>query len=590
MKFNTFAKYLQRLEETTKRLEMTDILTELISELDSKETDKAMYLASGYLRPLFDSVKFNIADKLMLKILENTFPEKRQKLDSLYASAGDLGDVVYELKKSRANGNMSISEAYDKLTDIAIVEGGGSQDTKIQKTSSLLKDLDALSAKYTTRIILGTIRLGYTELTIIAALANLLKDKKLKGDIEAAYNIRPDIGLVTQKIKEKGMRGLSDIKMEVGVPILSQKAQRVSGMEEAMERIPNVWAEFKFDGTRVQLHMDKKKKHKLDDRQKELFSTKKPDYLIKTFTRNLEETTHQYPEIVEAAKRQITADSIILDGEGVGYNRETGSFLPFQETIQRKRKYNITQAAKDVPLKYFIFDILYLNGKSLIDKNLRERREILNKVIKKGNVMVVDNFIETDEFEKLEEYFEVAREKGLEGLIAKNPTDSYQAGARSYSWIKLKIADDKLLDDSIDCVILGYYHGKGHRSQFGIGGFLVGIYDEESEEFKTISKIGTGLTEDQWIRLKEAADKLKVKEKPKNLVSDKLFTPDVYVEPKIVVEIGADEISKSPSHTAGYALRFPRLLKFRKDKSPTQITTLSEIIKMYKNQKNNGKH
>jgi len=596
MRFSELSKYLQKLEDTTKRLEMVDILSDLIKNLDVEETDKAIYLASGYIGAQFEGIKFNIADRMMFRVLEQSFstaknPDIKDNIQNLYAQTGDLGNVVFEFKKNdETSKNPTISEVYFKLIDISQIEGSGSQEAKITKISNLIKDVDALSAKHITRIILGTMRLGFTELTIIVALANFLNDKSLAKKIENKYNIHPDIGLIAKKIKSDGIKGIDGIEMEIGVPVLSQKAQRVSGMEEIMERIDNVWAEFKFDGTRVQLHFAKKgnydEKRNSDNKpQGSLFSGVKDETLVKTYTRNLEETTHQYPEIIEAAKIQINANSAILDGEGIGYNKETGEFLPFQETIQRKRKYNISEAAKNIPLKYFVFDLLYLNGESIAHKPLSERRKLLSSVIKTGNVIEVDEHLETTEFEKLEEYFEIAKNKGLEGIVVKTPEDPYQAGARSYSWIKYKTADQKLLSDTVDCVVLGYYYGKGVRSKFGIGGFLAGVFDEKTNTFKTVSKIGTGLTEDDLKVLKAACDKIKIKELPKNVDVTKMFTPDVIVSPELVVEIGADEISVSPSHTAKYALRFPRLIKFRHDKKPQDATTVEEIKKIHKNQR-----
>jgi DNA ligase-1 len=596
MRFSELSEYLQKLEDTTKRLEMVDILSDLIKNLDVEETDKAIYLASGYIGAQFEGIKFNIADKMMFRVLEQSFsttknPNIKDNIQNLYAQTGDLGNVVFEFKKNdKPSGNPTISEVYSKLVDISKIEGSGSQEAKISKISNLIKDVDALSAKHITRIILGTMRLGFTELTIIVALAKFLNDKSLAKKIENKYNIHPDIGLIAKKIKSDGIKGIDSIKMEIGVPVLSQKAQRVSGMEEIMERINNVWAEFKFDGTRVQLHFAKKgnydEKRNSDNKpQGDLFGGIKDETLVKTYTRNLEETTHQYPEIIEAAKVQINANSAILDGEGIGYNKETGEFLPFQETIQRKRKYNISEAAKNIPLKYFVFDLLYLNGESVAHKPLSERRKLLSSIIKAGNVIEVDDHLETTEFEKLEDYFEIAKNKGLEGIVVKTPEDPYQAGARSYSWIKYKTADQKLLSDTVDCVILGYYYGKGVRSKFGIGGFLAGVFDDKSNTFKTVSKIGTGLTEDDLKALKTACDKIKIKEMPKNVDANKMFTPDVIVRPELVVEIGADEISISPSHTAGYALRFPRLIKFRYDKKPQDTTTVEEIKKIHKNQR-----
>jgi len=603
MKFSKFSKYLQKLEETPKRLEMTSILTDLITELSPEETDKAIYLASGYLEAPFLGIKFNLADKMVIRIIEQTFstskePNLKSKIQSLYKKSGDLGSVVYELKKLDKNSkDLSVTEVYAKLFELTQIEGTGSQEQKAAKASAIIKELEPLSAKYVTRIVLGTMRLGFTELTIIAALAQFLsleyqrsagysRKKTLAKEIEAKYNIYPDIGFVAKKIKEKGISGIHSIDMETGVPVLSQKCQRVSGMEEIPERIKHMWAEFKFDGTRVQLHFDKGKvSKKTKGPQKDLFGAEKVGFMLKTFTRNLEETTHQYPEIIEAAKKQIKAQSVILDGEGIGFNRETGRFLPFQETMQRKRKYDIAETAKTIPFKYFVFDILYLNGKSLIEKPLKERRKLLTEVISPGAVIIVDEYLETDEFEELEDYFQKAKSLGLEGIVVKTPEKAYEAGARTYSWVKYKTADRDLLSDSVDCVVLGYYYGKGARSEFGIGGFLAGIYDPKKEVFKTISKIGTGLTEETLVKLKQMCDKLKINEKPANVEMNKVFKPSVFVDPKLVVEIGADEISVSPSHTAGYALRFPRLLKFRADRKATQATTLDEIKEMHKNQK-----
>ncbi|KKS05879.1 MAG: putative DNA ligase [candidate division WWE3 bacterium GW2011_GWE1_41_27] len=523
-----------------------------------------------------------MADRQVVKILQALTDKD---VAGLYAELGDLGSVAKTVLSKNIDNKYSVTEVYGKLMEIACIGGSGSVDLKMKKTMVLLNSVDSLSAKFITRIILGTVRLGFTELTVVSALALLTGDKKLAEKIERVYNEHPDIGLIAQRIKEDGIKGLNKIDIEPGVPVLSQKAQRVSGMEEAFERIPNVWAEFKFDGTRVQLHMDRNKKAEDLDGTPDLFGESADKFLMKTYTRNLEETTHQYPDLLEAADKQIKADSVILDGEAIGFNKETGAFLPFQETIQRKRKHGVTEAAKNIPLKYFVFDILYLNGKSTTELPLRERKKILRKIVAAGNTVVVDDDMETESFEKLVEYFEIAKEKGLEGLIIKNPDDNYQAGARSYSWIKLKKADEKLLADSVDCVLLGYYHGKGVRSKFGIGGFLVGVMDKDNEVFKTVTKVGTGLTDEEWVKIKKLADKYKIKAVPKNVLIEKSLLPDMLIEPRIVLEIGADEISVSQNHTSGYALRFPRLIKFREDKNPTEATNLKEIELLFKKQR-----
>jgi DNA ligase-1 len=386
------------------------------------------------------------------------------------------------------------------LFEIAKIEGSGSQDLKVSKTASLLNKLDPLSAKYVVRIILGTTRLGFTELTVIAALSKYINDEKDHSEeLEATYSIHPDIGLITKTIKENGIKGIKSIQIEPSVPILSQKCQRLTDPEEILEKMQTAWAEFKFDGTRVQLHMDKNNTNFVGkSNQENLFEMGETRFLTKTFTRNQEETTLQYPDLIEAAHKQLKADSIIIDGEAIGYDKKTGAFLPFQEIMQRKRKHGVAEMVKDIPLKYFVFDILYLNGESLVDKTLLERRQILEKVVMQGDTIIVDSHLETDDAEELNEFFEEAKEKGLEGVIIKNPESVYQAGARSFSWIKWKKMDTKLLTDTVDCVILGYWTGKGMRTEFGIGKFLAGIYDKNTDKFVSLTKVGTGLKEDDF--------------------------------------------------------------------------------------------
>ena len=586
MKFNEFANYLQKLENTSKRLEITAILSDLIETLSIEEVDRAIYLALGTLKAKYENPNFNIADKMIIKALEFSFDIKAKDIQAHYGKSGDLGSVVNEISNVLDTG-LTITEVYNELESLTQVSGTGSQDQKIRLLSSLLQKLDKLSAKFVVRIILGITRLGYTDLTVIDALSKFINnDKSLRKLIEEKYNIHPDIGLIAKSLKEKGMAGIKNIKIQIGIPIEAQKAQRLESSEEIIEKMGTVRAEYKFDGTRVQLHIDRKKTTKnFPLEQQSLLNDSSAMVFIKTFTRNLKETTHQFPDIVEAANIQINADSAILDGEAVGYDIKSNQFLEFQKIMQRKRKYDIEKFLKEIPLKYYVFDILYLNGMELLDKTLRERRVLLESILKPGGLILINDYLETSNAEELNEYFEVAKEKGLEGIVVKQPNSLYQAGARSFSWVKFKQSKSLKLNDTVDCTILGYYFGKGGRSKFGIGKFLVGIYNKKTNTYKTISKVGTGLKDEDWIYLKEVADKLKIKEKPKNLEIDKVFFPDVWITPSIVIEAGADEISRSDKHTAEYALRFPRLIRFRPDKDSTDTTTIEEIKHLHETQK-----
>lgn len=587
MKFSKLTEYLVKIDSTTKRLEITTIIAELLQALEPEETEEATYLILGSLKAPYENPKFSIAEEMMIRVLVGALPESsKENIQKEFGVIGDLGEVFEKLGGTHKSASLPVVEVHKQLLEIAEISGSGSQEAKVTKMVKLIKALSAVEAKYVIRMVLGQTRLGFSELTIIAGLAEMIGDKKAAKKIEEIYSLHPEIGKIVKNVKADGLKGLSKIQIEIGVPILAQRCQRVANAAEAIEKMGEVWAEYKFDGTRVQLHLDRNKKPKSKKAaQENLFDTGGDKYFVKTFTRNLEETTDQYPDIIEAALKQLDADSVVLDGEAIGYDKITGEFLPFQETIQRKRKHNINEAALNIPLKYFVFDILYLNGQNLTTLPLHERREIFEKHLKKGEVIQPSAYFRVHSAQQLTESYNLAKEKSLEGLVIKKPDSPYQAGARSFNWVKLKTAQEKILEDTIDAVILGYYFGRGVRAGFGVGGILVGIWDEKDQVFKTLTKIGTGLKDDDFRYVKEICDKNKIPSQPKNVVMDKIYAPDVWVNPKIVVEMGGDEITPSNTHSAGYAVRFPRLLKFRDDKSVKDITTLKEIEDLHKIQK-----
>ena len=308
---------------------------------------------------------------------------------------------------------------------------------------------------------------------------------------------------------------------------------------------------------------------------------------MRIFTRNLENVTQMFPDLVKAVFSEVKAQEAILDGEGIGFDPKTKKFLPFQETIKRKRKYGISLKTKEIPLKYFVFDLLYQNGKSCLKMPFSKRRQILVKTVSlKGKTIVLSPQIVIENAAKLRCYHDEQIKKGLEGVVVKKWQAPYDPGKRGYTWVKFKQEEGKKgggLTDTLDCVVMGYYQGRGKRAIFGIGGFLVGV--RRGSNFLTISKIGTGLTDKQWREMRRRCEKVKARQQPKEYQVDKNLFPNVWCLPKIVVEIEADNITRSPIHTAGYALRFPRLVRFRDDKNPGQVTTLVEAIKLYKLQK-----
>jgi DNA ligase-1 len=598
MKFQKLAEYFSKLEATTSRLEITAILADLLKEASAEEVAKICYLSLGQLAPLYAGVEFNLAEKLMIKVLAKAFGQKEEKIRQEFKAIGDLGETAYKLKipnsnppaggqipnklqipacpAGRQNSKLTVNQVYERLLKIAKESGEGSVERKIEKMAALINELDPLSAKYVVRIPLGRLRLGFSELTILDALSwMLVGDKSKREEIEAAYNVRADVGEIAKQFKILNLKfKIERVKPQVGIPIMPALCQRLPTPEEMIKKMGLVAAEPKFDGTRLQVHF------------------RRPD-LVAIFTRNLENVTAMFPDIVEGVKKEVWAKEAILDGEAIGFDPKTGKFLPFQETIKRKRKYEIDKKAKEIPLKYFVFDILYKDGESLLNLPLEKRRKILEKTLLPTNKrVVVTPQIITNNSEELRRFHDEQIAKGLEGAVVKKWQAAYEPGRRGYTWVKFK-AEKKGkrgggLKDTLDCVVMGYYKGKGKRAVFGIGAFLVGVRESEnSDRFLTISKIGTGLTDEQWRELKFKIENLKLKteEKPKQYLVDKNLVPDVWAVPGLVVEIEADNITVSPVHTAGLALRFPRLLRFREDKSPEQATTLAEAKKLYRMQK-----
>lgn len=300
------------------------------------------------------------------------------------------------------------------------------------------------------------------------------------------------------------------------------------------------------------------------------------------FSRNLENTTAMFPDLVEAAEK-IKVKEAIFDGEAIGYDTKNDRFLPFQETVQRKRKYGIAEAIKKLPLKLFVFDALSLNGKSLLQTPFSERRKILERVNFGDKKIEITRQEVTDSPEKIRDLIKMYLSEGLEGALIKKIDAVYKAGARGFHWVKYKKTTEEGVADTIDCLVMGTYKGKGKRAGFGVGAFLAGVAD--GEKFKTVSKIGTGLSDEQWRELNERTEKLKVLESPKEYEANKNLAPDTWTRPSLVVEILADEITRSPIHSAGLALRFPRLIRFRDEKGPKEATTLKELTELFEIQK-----
>lgn len=553
MLITELSAFLERLEKISGRIEMTRILTKLLDTCGSDEIDKVVYLSLGILAPNYEGVILNIAEKMAIKAVSLAFDTELTTVTKLYKEKGDIGNVAQELNK-RKESNIEILTVFNNLKTIAEDNGQGSQERKIKSLANLLKSLDSTSTRFVARIPVGRLRLGFSEKTIIDALAG--HDTKIKKEIEEAYNIRPDIGYIAKLAKEKKIK---EVAPALGVPIVPILCQRLNSPSEMIKKMGEVSVEPKFDGLRIFIHFRKK------------------DNFIRIFTRNMNSLDPNiFPELKEIGKH-IKADSIILDTEAVGLDTKREGFVDFQKTIQRRRKHDIVQNSETTPLQFQAFDVVMINGKSLINISYRQRREKLEKVVVNGGILRVDENTITKDPEVIRELHKKYLKLGLEGVVVKKTGSFYTSGRTGWNWVKMKEAEGSQgkLSDTIDCVVMGYTQGKGKRSGFGIGQFLAGIKDGDC--FKTITKVGTGLTDEQFKQINQRLKKLQVNEKPKEYKVHKDLTPDFWVMPNLVVELAADEITKSPKHSANWALRFPRLVRFRDDKNSSQITTIEEI-------------
>lgn len=646
MRFSALAAYLGKLEVITSRNEITRVLAELFREIGTDEINTAVYLILGELVPAYRGIEFNIAEKMMVEILARAYARSPAEALRLYQAKGDQGDVAYDLAsktRARRGDGPSVRTVYERLLAIARESGAGSQERRISGFAALLRDLDPRSAKFVARIPVGKLRLGFSDATVLDALSLFAAgDKSARKRIEAAYNITADIGALARRLKLGGLSSLSNLEAAPGIPIRPSLAERLDSVEDVIVKVgPEVAVEPKLDGFRVQIHIWRERGLKR----------------VALFSRNLENTTAMFPEIADAAKR-LRVQSVILDGEAIGFNQTTGRYAPFQETAQRKRKHDIEAFVKKIPLVALVFDILYLNGTSLLNLPSAERRKILERLLgppaarlpvgqgragraPRGGILRVDPQVITDDPAVIARELRANVGKGLEGLVVKNLRSPYRAGSRGFHWIKLKANTSALqrlrsgprtkdagtgagghgrktkpgsesrsllpgkLPDTIDALVMGVYRGKGKRTAFGIGGFLLGVRGADSRYY-SISRLGSGLSDAELREAKGRVEKIRTDEEPKEYVVRKEVAPDFWVRPEIVVEILADEISRSSRHTAGsprsrfggagakaggppaarrpdgrgYSLRFPRLVRFRDDKDPEDATTVAEIARM----------
>lgn len=576
MRFSDFARSLESLENTSSRLEMYKLLGALFDKADDEELAPLAYLLEGRLLPAFAGVETGMGERTVALSIAAATKRSIEEVSKASGRLGDLGLVAEELTSRSKRAKLSLTDVYQGLLGVAKTAGRGSTEEKQKQLTALLKEATRVEGRYIVRLTLGRLRMGVAAPTIIEAIARGEEDPKAaRRIIERAYNICSDLGLVLSAFSKGGLAALEKFKVRVGSPVRPMLAERLPSAEKIIEKIGTCEVEAKLDGFRCQVHLKGGK--------------------VEIFSRNLERTTDMFPDIATALREEFKARSAILDGEALAMNVETGEFHPFQVTVQRKRKQKIDEMAEELPLYLVTFDLLYVDGKDLTHQSYTARRRELANRIKGGGRLQLSEGELVKTADALQSFFDMSLERGHEGVVAKRLDSGYEPGARNYNWIKLKRAYQSELNDTVDVVLVGYLLGRGYRARFGIGSLLGAVYDEATDTFKSIGKIGSGLSDENWSRMKTLLDTQRVSHKPARV--DSRMVPDVWVEPKFVVTVLADEITRSPIHTAaqdeqgrGLALRFPRVLNFiRDDKSPEDATTTKEIEEMFAQQRRSRK-
>jgi DNA ligase-1 len=568
------ARTFARLEAGRSRLAAVQAVAGLLARAAPTELESVVHLLQGQLRPPYEGVEFGVGERLLVRVVARAYGASEADVGRRFKRAGDLGLVAESLASAAPHRRLTVRQAYDALLKVAHTSGSGAVERKTRSLAALLRRAGRLEARYLVRIALGRLRLGVGDATIIeAAAAGALGDRRKKNLVEQAYNVRSDLAGVVRLAYARGARALARIAPRVGIPVRPALAQRLSSAEAIIARLGTVQAEPKYDGLRLQLHRDGNR--------------------FWAFSRRLENVSSMFPELAAGVRHQLAARRAIIEGEAVVYDPKSGRFLPFQVTMTRKRTHGIAEAAARHPLRLVAFDLLHANGRDFLPVPLRERHRRLAALVHATprDPVVVTEVCVTDDAGELQAYFDTMIRRGLEGIVAKRPDAPYHAGARNYDWVKLKRAYQSRLRDTVDLVLVGYLVGRGKRAAIGIGSLLAAVYDPVGDRFRTVAKIGSGPSEAEWKRLRTALDRHASATRPPRV--DSIIKPDVWVEPRLVVEVLADEITRSPLHTCGktgdepgYALRFPRLLDgVRSDKGPKDATTEREILDLYRLQR-----
>lgn len=582
MKYSELSSIYEALENTSKRLEKTYIISKLFKKTQQEDIDKIILLIQGRVFPQWDETNLGVSSRLMIKAIGVATGTSPKKIEEEWSRVGDLGLVAEKLvdKKSQStlfSKDLSVEKVFNNIKKLPKIEGAGSVDQKIKIIAELLSSAKPLEARYVVRTVLEDLRVGIGSGSIRDALVWAFFDKKVKVNYDAkeksinpdnredynrlveavqhAFDLKADYGEVAKMIMKKGEKALGELVLEPGSPINVMLFQKAKDLEEAFERVGKPCAfEFKYDGFRMQIH--------------------KKGKTIKIFTRRLDDVTKQFPEVVDYVKKFVDAKSFILDSEAVGFGHKTGKYLPFQAISQRiKRKYNIEQMAKDYPVEVNIFDIMSYEGRTMLKEPFSKRRKILERIINphKKKLVLAKQLI-TSNPKEADNFYKEALKVGEEGVMAKNLEGIYKPGSRVGYGVKVKP-----IKESLDLVIVGAQWGTGKRK-----GWLTSyvLACRKDDKFVEIGKVGTGIKEleEQGVSFKQLTKLLNP-----HIISEE--GKKVKIKPEIVIEVRYEEIQKSPTYASGYALRFPRFVRLREDKALSDVSDINLVEDLYKGQK-----
>jgi len=549
--FESFAEVCNKIKGISSSLEMTTVVASFLNEVDDNELEVATRFIMGSVFPVWSEKELGIGTGLLYAAIAKTSSLPVRRIEELVKETGDVGTAAEKAIATRkANFNffseekLSIHDVFSRFKTIAGLEGKGSQDAKIKNLQYLFGASKPVETVYLARLAVEELRIGVGEGLLRNAIAEAFNVPAEL--VERGYMIANDFGLVAYTAKKEGASGLLKLSVVTGRPLKLMLAQVGEGIEEALAEMGSVAVEWKFDGARVQIHKDGNN--------------------ITIYSRRLENVTSSLPDIVKSVRTYVNAETAILDGESVALGKDKRP-MAFQEILRRfRRKYDVTATALEIPLSLNLFDLLYLNGESLIDMTLVERRKKLEEICDKS--IVAEQTI-TESAAQIKEIYKEALAAGHEGVMLKNPMSLYTPGKRGKNWLKLKP-----IMDTLDLVVVGGEWGEGRRTSF-IGSYLLACRDPYTDRFLSIGRVATGITDEKLEELTEIF---------KDLV---LLETGVHVEfePKIVFEVAFEEIQKSQNYDSGYALRFPRLVNVRSDKSVEDADTIEKVEQLYLKQK-----